>query len=244
MPDAPTNEQACAHLRATVKDADPRKVGRAFSGGVMEIALAGFAGFTPPRHHPRRLPSASTGRPMRRARPSRTCSSTPTARGTRLPTGAVPPAGIAPPAELTAPSGPTRRAPLGRVLGARSGDKGGNANLGLWARDDPGYAGHASISASSGCARCSGRRRRYLRIERFELPNLRARNVVVHGLLGHGVASSTRPDAQAKASGSTCDPEWWTFPNRCSIHAEQSGAAPAPSTCCVSPSPTTSADRS
>ncbi|WP_336513736.1 acyclic terpene utilization AtuA family protein, partial [Mycobacteroides abscessus] len=31
--DAPTNEQACAHLRVTVKDADPRKVGRAFSGG-------------------------------------------------------------------------------------------------------------------------------------------------------------------------------------------------------------------
>ncbi|WP_458793904.1 AtuA-related protein, partial [Mycobacteroides abscessus] len=37
--------------------------------------------------------------------------------------------------------------------------------------------------------------------ERFELPNLRALNVVVHGLLGDGVASSTRPDAQAKGLG-------------------------------------------
>ncbi len=50
-PDAPTNDQACAHLRITVKDTDPRKVGRAFSSAIMEIALAGYAGFhttTPP----------------------------------------------------------------------------------------------------------------------------------------------------------------------------------------------------
>src|SRR6185369_17205480 len=30
--------------------------------------------------------------------------------------------------------GPTRREPLGRLFGARSGDKGGNANVGVWAR--------------------------------------------------------------------------------------------------------------
>ena len=50
-PDAPTNEQATAHLRITVKDPDPRKVGRAFSGAVMELALGGYPGFhttTPP----------------------------------------------------------------------------------------------------------------------------------------------------------------------------------------------------
>lgn len=49
--------------------------------------------------------------------------------------------------------------------------------------------------------RTVGPGRRTLRIERFELPNLRALNVVVHGLLGDGVASSTRPDAWAKGSG-------------------------------------------
>ena len=50
-PDAPTNEQATAHLRITVKDPDPRKVGRAFSDATMELALGGYAGFhttTPP----------------------------------------------------------------------------------------------------------------------------------------------------------------------------------------------------
>ncbi len=50
-PDAPTNEQATAHLRITVKDPDPRKVGRRFSNATMELALGGYAGFhttTPP----------------------------------------------------------------------------------------------------------------------------------------------------------------------------------------------------
>src|SRR6185369_1269624 len=50
-PDAPTNDQATAHLRITVKDPDPRKVGRAFSNATMELALGGYAGFhttTPP----------------------------------------------------------------------------------------------------------------------------------------------------------------------------------------------------
>jgi hypothetical protein len=50
-PDAPSNERATAHLRVTVKDPDPRKVGRAFSNATMELALGGYAGFhttTPP----------------------------------------------------------------------------------------------------------------------------------------------------------------------------------------------------
>src|SRR6202008_4964298 len=43
-PDAPTNEQATAPLRITVKDTDERKVGRAFSNAAVELALAGYAG--------------------------------------------------------------------------------------------------------------------------------------------------------------------------------------------------------
>jgi hypothetical protein len=40
-----------------------------------------------------------------------------------------------------------------------------------------------------------------LAVERHELPNLRALNFVVEGLLGEGVASSTRLDPQAKGLG-------------------------------------------
>ncbi len=117
------------------------------------------------------------------------------------PTGVAPSARPAEPANPPAPSGPTRRAPLGRVLGARSGDKGGNANLGLWARDDPGYAWARDYLGVERLRTLLGPETAHLRIERFELPNLRALNVVVHGLLGDGVASSTRPDAQAKGLG-------------------------------------------
>jgi len=38
-------------------------------------------------------------------------------------------------------------------------------------------------------------------VRRFELPNLAALNFVVVGLLGQGVAASTRPDPQAKGLG-------------------------------------------
>ena len=90
--------------------------------------------------------------------------------------------------------------PLGTVTGARSGDKGGNANVGLWARSAAGYAWLA--------AELSVQRFRELlpeaaglEVDRYELANLLALNFVVHGLLGEGVASSTRPDPQAKSLG-------------------------------------------
>jgi hypothetical protein len=41
----------------------------------------------------------------------------------------------------------------------------------------------------------------HLEVRRYELPNLRALNFVILGLLGEGVASSIRPDAQAKSLG-------------------------------------------
>jgi hypothetical protein len=67
---------------------------------------------------------------------------------------------------------------------ARSGDKGGDANVGLWVAHD-------------------GSDRYDARVEVFVLPNLGAVNVVVHGLLGKGVAASTRLDPQAKGLGET-----------------------------------------
>lgn len=98
------------------------------------------------------------------------------------------------------PATPTRRAPLGLVAGARSGDKGGDANLGVWVRDDDAWRWLAHE----------------LTVERFKellpetaestvvrhvLPRLRALNFTVHGLLGEGVAAQARFDPQAKALG-------------------------------------------
>ena len=94
----------------------------------------------------------------------------------------------------------TSRRPLGTVAGARSGDKGGDANLGVWARNDASWRwlAHAlTVDALRGCSP----RRPHCRCRRHVLANLRALNFVIEGLLGEGVASSTRFDPQAKALG-------------------------------------------
>jgi hypothetical protein len=95
------------------------------------------------------------------------------------------------------PPSPTVRAPLGTVVGARSGDKGGNANVGIWARTDP-VARWMSDWLTVARLRLLIPEVGDLEITRHEFPNLRAVNFVVHGLLDEGVSSSTRPDPQAK----------------------------------------------
>jgi hypothetical protein len=95
----------------------------------------------------------------------------------------------------------TVRAPLGRVVGARSGDKGGNATLGLWARDDAAHAwlsgwwddAHVAWLLGEDAAGCP------LRI--WALPRLRAVGVTVVGFLGRGVADNLALDPQAKGLG-------------------------------------------
>ena len=90
--------------------------------------------------------------------------------------------------------------PLGRLCGARSGDKGGNANVGFWARDEPAYAWlRAELTVER--LRELLTEGADLEIRRFELPNLRALNFVIIGLIAPGVAATTRPDAQAKGLG-------------------------------------------
>ena len=90
--------------------------------------------------------------------------------------------------------------PLGTVAGARSGDKGGNANVGFWVRTDEAYAWLAGFVTPERIRRLLTEAAD-LEVRVFPLPNLRAVNVVVVGLLGEGVAASTRPDPQAKGLG-------------------------------------------
>jgi len=96
--------------------------------------------------------------------------------------------------------GPTRLLPLGTPFGARSGDKGGNANIGVWARRDDGYRwleAFLTVDRLRELLPDSAK----LKIDRYPLPGIRSLNFVVIGLLGEGVASSTRIDPQAKGLG-------------------------------------------
>jgi hypothetical protein len=90
--------------------------------------------------------------------------------------------------------------PLGLLCGARSGDKGGNANIGVWTEDDDAYAWLETFLSVEKLKSLLPEAQA-LRVDRFELPRLRALNFVVHGLLGDGVAASLRADPQAKTLG-------------------------------------------
>jgi hypothetical protein len=117
-----------------------------------------------------------------------------------LPRGDEPLVTVEPAASVTAPAGQTRTLPLGRVAGARSGDKGGNANLGVWTRTDEEFAWLSELLTVERLKELMPETKD-LEVERFDLPRIRALNFVVHGLLGEGVASSTRMDPQAKSLG-------------------------------------------
>ena len=96
--------------------------------------------------------------------------------------------------------GPAVGEPLGAHFAARSGDKGGNANVGIYARDDAGYAWLAANLTAERVQQLLAEARD-LEVRRFELPNVRALNFVIVGILGEGVASSVAFDAQAKGLG-------------------------------------------
>lgn len=201
--DPESNEAAFAHLRITVKDPDPNKVGRAFSNRAIEMALAHYPGLTlttPPGeaspfavYWPALVPSELIEQVVHF---EGSVVPIPPVRPPERWTAAAPPAVPLP----EAPSGATVRAPLGRVLGARSGDKGGTANLGVWARTPDAYAWLAGWLTAERLREllpeCRG-----LPLERYPLPNLLALNFVIKGLLGEGVAASTRSDPQAKTLG-------------------------------------------
>jgi hypothetical protein len=201
--DAERNDLATAQLRITVKDPDPDRVGRSFSNRVMELLLASYAGAfttTPPTspseygvYWPALVPASVVDHAV--VLPDgtrRVIAHPPTTAGAAVVDGSPPPAWTS--------DGPTRRVPLGHVAGARSGDKGGNANVGLWARTDDAHRWLASYLTVERLRELLPEADN-LEIRRFDLPNLRALNFVVVGLLGEGVASSVRSDPQAKGLG-------------------------------------------
>jgi hypothetical protein len=123
---------------------------------------------------------------------------------TRTVSSVIPPAEVSvtptPGPQAIAPEGPTRRAPLGVVYGSRSGDKGGNANLGVFARSDEAWAWLDAFLSTEKLQELLPETAS-MQVDRHPLPALRSLNFLIHGLLEEGVAASTRQDAQAKSLG-------------------------------------------
>jgi hypothetical protein len=202
--DPESNEEATAFFKLTLKDPDEKKVGRAVSNAMIELALASIPGYTSVGGGP------AGGRPFGLYEPARIPAATVPQEvvvlggETHQVSSVIPdaPSNVTPASgpKATAPAGATRRAPLGAVTGARSGDKGGNANLGVFTRDDDAWAwldGYLTVDRLRALLPEAAE----LKIERFAYPALRSLNFVLHGLLEEGVAASTRQDGQAKSLG-------------------------------------------
>ncbi|MFF4533858.1 acyclic terpene utilization AtuA family protein [Streptomyces sp. NPDC001407] len=219
--DASVQEEASALLRLVVRDPDPEVVGRAVSSAAIQLALSSYPGFhvtAPPGNS---MPYGVFEAAYVDAYAVRHVAVLPD--GTRLripacsgaghqedePAGPAPAAGPeagalaalpSPPLPPPLPAGPTRRVPLGTIAGARSGDKGGSANIGVWVRSDDAWRWlvheltvERLRELLPECARFT--------VERHPLPNLRALNFTIDGILGEGVASQARFDPQGKALG-------------------------------------------
>ena len=199
-PDADTEEQASALLRCVVRDTDPNKVGRTFSSVAVELALASYPGcsFTslPGNGSPYGIFTAgyvdADKVPHIAALPDGSRVDVAQATDT-LPLVAVDEPALPEPLD----AGTTRRVPLGTIALARSGDKGGNANIGVWVRTDEQWRWLVNTLTVEELQRLLPETAP-LTVTRHVLPNLRAVNFVIEGLLGKGVAYQARFDPQAK----------------------------------------------
>ena len=199
-----TNEEAFARLRIVVKSRDRELVGRLFSAKMIEMALATIPGFgvTTPIgsgesflvYWPTLVDSQFVSEHVHVN--ERTFNVSPTSQ-LGLPTVRyqAESSKIPPP-----PSGELTSVPFGRLFGTRSGDKGGSANVGIWARSPEAFSflrSHLTVDRFKSLLPETAE----LKVERFELANISALNFLVYGILGEGVASSVRMDPQAKSMG-------------------------------------------
>lgn len=202
-PDADTEQTASALFTCTVRDPDQNTVGRRFSSAAVELALASYPGFhttAPPADAAvyglftaGYVPAAEVDHVAVLADATRVPIAP--ATGTRELADAEPP-----PLPHPLPTRPTRRAALGTVAGARSGDKGGGANIGVWVRTEDQWRWLAN-TLTVDLLRELLPEAKDLPITRHMFPAIRAANFVIDGILGKGVAYQARFDPQAKGLG-------------------------------------------
>ena len=202
--DPSSNETATASIRVTVKSSDQAKVGRMFTAKATELALANIPGFTG-------RPGGAAGAPFMVHWPALIDSKNiveyvhcdgqiteilPTNQlSLKAVVHEVKKTNIAPLLE-----GETVRLPLGRLFGTRSGDKGGNANLGIWAKTDDAYRFLFEFLTVEKLKELLPDAAEF-NIQRYDMINIKSLNFYIEGILGDGVAASTRVDGQAKSLG-------------------------------------------
>ena len=89
---------------------------------------------------------------------------------------------------------------FGDIYGTRSGDKGGCANLGIWAKNSKSYAFLNKFLSVKKLKELLPDLKNF-DIERYELSNINSLNFYIHDILEDGVSSNNRKDSQAKSLG-------------------------------------------
>ena len=203
--DPMTHEEAMAILRIDLKSKDPKLVGRLFTAKIIELALANYPGFfskTPPgpgtpfiRYWPALIDSKHVYEKIHFSgeehiiRP--TCIEYP---GQTTKRNAVN-------IEIEKASyDELENIPLGRIIGARSGDKGGCANLGIWTKTNETYSFIYHYLTVEQLRKLLPDLNDY-EIERYDFPNIKSLNFYIKGILEDGASSNTKVDALAKSLG-------------------------------------------
>ena len=196
-----TNEEAMAILKIDVKSSSPEKVGRIFSAKVIELALASYPGWTAQSEIKQASPFISywpalvdSKNVKEKLHFNNKFKVIEIAKHQEQPIDFK---------KINIDeyvSKDIEKINFGRIFGTRSGDKGGCANLGVWAKDASSfsYLYHfltveqlKKLLPDLAC----------FEIERYELPNIFALNFYVKGILENGVSSNNRKDGQAKSLG-------------------------------------------
>jgi hypothetical protein len=200
--DPDINEEAFAHLRLSVMDPDPKKVAL-FSSKLVELALANIPGFTatapPSKGTPAIMhwPALVSNRHIQQTvyidgETIQVAATTSVADRVSIEVDSHPLPDL--------PESKSVRVAFGKAFATRSGDKGGNANLGVWAKSPLAYSFLREYLSVDRLKHLLADLKEF-DIERYELPNLRAINFYIKGVLGDGVAASMRSDPQAKTLG-------------------------------------------
>ena len=199
-----SNEEAMASLRVNVTSKDPNKVGRIFTAKVVELGLANYPGFfgkSPPGsgapfilYWPALIHSKHVEETVHIG--EQTVKITPTNQlGLDKHTYQKEEQKI--PQLVSKNHQPIH---FGRIYGTRSGDKGGCANLGVWAKTDRAFEFLYHFLTVDQLKQLLPDIANFP-IDRYELANIKSLNFYIHEILQDGVSSNTRMDAQAKSLG-------------------------------------------
>ena len=212
-----SNEEAQAFLRIDVMSSNPELVGRLFNAKIIELALANFPGWTG------RSGVVPNG-PFIEYWPTLVNSKYVKERihiGDKV-------VDITPTSQLGLEEKYYQKVPyenpeleiqsfeedfFGKIFGTRSGDKGGCANLGVWAKTEDAYSFLFDFLTVEKLKELLPDLEKF-DIDRYELPNIFSLNFYVHGILQEGVSSSTRMDGQAKSLGEYLRAKKINFPKQ------------------------------